>query len=598
MCGLVASFNPLGVNTGLLVKALGMLKHRGPDNQGYETVSDGKVFLGHVRLKIIDLSDISNQPMFSPCGRYLLVYNGEIYNFKELMGEIGSDWKWRTRSDTEVLLAMYVLYGKKCLDRLSGMFAFVVYDTHQKTLFVARDRFGIKPVYFINENGVFSIASEIPPLLKLIKQVNEDSSMIRTYLETGMYNFDEHTFFDKVFSLKSGHYLDFDCSTGELGLTQWYNFLENVVDLSGYTYGDLVPEVEDRIYSAISSHLVSDVNVGLNVSGGVDSSMLVKQTLKELGAAHLFTQDYDGYSELPWVNKVSEGGVLHVSTLDSDSVEKVLHSEVISQAEPFGGVFVCGYNYLYRNASKNNVTVLLDGNGVDEIFLGYKKYHQLYINEAKTSSDKLSRTIEYETFWKEKPPASKFTNCLAIDGTIPIRADVISNELLTHDAYSVPNVDFFDSDVRNSAATDLLYTKIPRGLRFNDRVSMANSKELRVPFLDHKLAEFAFGIGNKFLLNKKGTKVIFRDILSKKVPASIAYSSKRSVQSPQREWLANQWKNKVTDIINSESFLDRGWVEPDKASKAFSKYIDGDNSNSFFIWQWLNLELWAREYIG
>jgi len=598
MCGLVASFNPLGVNTGLLAKALGMLKHRGPDNQGYKTVCDGKVFLGHVRLKIIDLSDASNQPMVSPCGRYLLVYNGEIYNFKELMNEIGSDWKWRTRSDTEVLLAMYVRYGKKCLDRLSGMFTFVIYDTHKKTLFIARDRFGIKPAYFTNENGQFSISSEIPPLLKLIEQVNEDSSMIRTYLETGMYNFDEHTFFDNVYSLKAGHYLDFDCSTGKLQLTQWYDFLEHVMDLSKYTYDDLVFETEEKINSAISSHLISDVNVGLNVSGGVDSSMLVKQTLKELKTAHFFTQDYDGYSELPWVNEISDGGTLHVSTLDSDLIDDVLNAEVISQAEPFGGVTVCGYNYLYRNADKNNITVLLDGNGVDEIFLGYKKYHQSYVNEANNDLDRTKRENDYEEFWSEKISGVNSNNCLAIDGTIPVKSGVISSRLLECNAYSVPKIEYFDSKVRNNAATDLLYTKIPRGLRFNDRVSMSNSKELRVPFLDHKLAEFAFGIDNKFLLNKKGTKVIFRDILAKFAPDNVAYSSKRSVQSPQREWLAKQWKNKVTDVINSESFLERGWVDPDKANKAFNQYIDGDNSNSFFIWQWLNLELWAREYLN
>ena len=151
--------------------------------------------------------------------------------------------------------------------------------------------------------------------------------------------------------------------------------------------------------------------------------------------------------------------------------------------------------------------------------------------------------------------------------------------------------------MRQAAAGDLLCAKIPRGLRFNDRISMAHSRELRVPYLDHRLVEFAFGIPTSLLLNRKGGKALFRDILARRAPASVAYARKRSVQSPQREWLAAGWRPMVESVLASKSFASRGWIDPNKARHVYSEYLAGSRENSFFIWQWVNLELWAREYL-
>jgi asparagine synthase (glutamine-hydrolysing) len=247
-------------------------------------------------------------------------------------------------------------------------------------------------------------------------------------------------------------------------------------------------------------------------------------------------------------------------------------------------------------AKSKGITVLLDGNGVDEIFLGYKRYHQIFVQSAKNEFEKSKRSLDYESFWGEavKSPSEG----RSIDGTSGLRPNVISNHFLENVEPLKPiKVQGFADPVRYAAAEDLLHAKIPRGLRFNDRVSMAHSRELRVPFLDHRLVEFAFGIPTEKLFGSKGTKLIFRNLLARKASDNVAYAAKRSVQSPQREWLAKDWRRLVESILSSDSFRERGWFSVEEAKNAYKAYLSGDNENSFFIWQWINLELWAREYL-
>lgn len=598
MCGIIAAFDKHGINQSRLAGALSDLRHRGPDAQRFEVLDKGRLFLGHARLKIIDMSDDANQPMVSPCGRYTLVFNGEIYNYRQLREEVQGGWPWRTQGDTEVLLALYARMGPDCLNLLNGMFAFAIHDRVDNTLFVARDRFGIKPLYFVRSRAGWSFASEIPALLRQMDQVKPDLRTIRTYLETGIYDFGAPTFFEGVSALEAGCWMQIDLQSGQEAKGRWYNLLDHIPDLSGLTENDLVDETERLVRTAISDHLVADVAVGLNVSGGVDSSMLVRMAIAQLGHAHLFTQDYEGYSEEPWVREIAHGGMLHIQRLALVDIDASLRAVVRCEGEPFGGVSVCGYDFLYRAAQAEGVTVLLDGNGVDECFLGYKKYHQMYL---QTCANEIRAETEhgYMAFWGEQYAGAKLAkrSIVAIDGTVPIFPGAISQALTDcAELYSIPRVSHFEDAVKNAAATDLLYTKIPRGLRFNDRVSMAHSRELRVPYLDHRLVEFAMGVPTQLLLNVKGTKAIFRQAAARHMSSKVAYAPKRSVQSPQREWLASGWRPMVETILNSESFNDRAWIDPGKAQRAYAEFVRG-GENSFFVWQWINLELWAQTYL-
>ena len=595
MCGLIIAWDPAGLVGAPLAAALADLRHRGPDAQATVWRDDRRLHFGHARLKIIDVSDGSNQPFISPCERWAIVFNGEIYNYLALRSEIGDRWQWRTRGDTEVLMAAWSLWGSACLDKLVGMFAFAIHDMQTNELSLVRDRFGIKPLYRAKVGEAFFFASEIPPLLRFMPNIQADNSTILTYLQDGLYDYGNHTFFSGIESVAPASLETINLKTSAISVRQWYSLPEHVPDLSGASEDELLDRADVLIEQAIQSHLVSDVSVGLNVSGGVDSTMLVRGTLAELGHAHLFTQNYEGYSELPWVSEISEGGTLHVANLDLSSINGYLPQTVRSQAEPFGGTLVCGYNALYELARQEEVTVLLDGNGVDEVFLGYKRYHQIYVASATSTSERELLAAEFEAFWGERPKA--IIAGAAIDGTDGLRPQVITAQLRACSPHvGTVQAEFF-SPVRQAAADDLLRTKIPRGLRFNDRVSMAHSRELRVPFLDHRLVEFGFGIPEKFLFGAQGSKLLFRKLLAKRAPDSIAFAAKRSVQSPQREWLADGWHGLVEEILSSDSFRSRGWIDPDRARYEYEAYLRGSQENSFFIWQWLNLELWARSFL-
>ncbi len=594
MCGILAVWNPCGDSEHILNKAVLDLKHRGPDVQKTIYLENKKIFLAHTRLKIIDISDNANQPFFSPCGRWVLIYNGEIYNFKEIKIEIGDRWLWKTKSDTEVLLAAWTVWGKGCLNKLIGMFAFIILDNKSSKFILVRDRFGIKPLYKYLTKSFMAFSSEIPPLLRFQKQVSANNNTIRSYLEYGSYDYSEKTFFNGIDSVLPGTITEISLYSNHQKSEKWYDISNNLKP-NHMSEEEIILQTEKLISQSILSNLVSDVNIGLNVSGGVDSSMLVRKTIKHLGHADLFTQNYPEYSELPWVQEISEGGTLNVEHLTFQKINNFLHDTIKSQAEPFGGVFVCGYNSIYKAASLKNIRVLLDGNGVDEIFLGYEKYHQLYVHLSKENKHFKKIKKDFLDFWGYEP--KPFRKLSSIDGSNGIQPTAIHDNLLKTNPHSLPIIDYIDNPIKKLAVEDLLYYKIPRGLRFNDRVSMFHSCELRVPFLDHRLVEFALSIPNNLLLNELGSKVIFRKVLSKFTSNKIAFAKKRSIQSPQREWLSGEWKEMVQNILGSKSFADREWINPKIAKSMYLDYLEGKMNNSFFIWQWINLELWARIFI-
>ncbi len=553
---------------------MALLAHRGPDASNVWFSEDRRLALGHNRLKIIDLSDDANQPMLSRDGRYALIYNGEIVNYRNVRAAYRGSWQFRTNSDSEVLLATFAERGVAAMDDWVGMFAFALYDRERNRLHLVRDRFGIKPLYWTRlPDGGIAAASEIPPLLKLLRQVAADEDTIRTYLETGLYDIGARTFFAGIHAIEPGCLGEVDLTSGAVVERRWYHLGKHIAELSNVSESELIERGTALVETAIRDHLIADVRVGLNVSGGVDSSVLVRVTAPEIGDLHVFTQDFEPpYSEGPWVRKVADGAKLHLCTLGRREIEAKIDWTVRRQAEPFGGVPVIGYDAIYQAADAEGVTVLLDGNGVDECFLGYTKY-------------------------ADGPAATKLGR--AIDGSQAVAGDAVSPRL-KRDAAIAALPDYrvhFAEPAKAAAAFDLLTAKIPRGLRFNDRMSMGHSKELRVPFLDHRLAEFAFSVPSRHLLAGGHTKSLFRTIARKWIPAEVANAEKRSVQTPQREWLGKDWQPLVLDVLRSPSFAARGWVDPDRAEAIYADYTAGNHDNSFFVWQWINLEYWARAFL-
>ena len=280
----------------------------------------------------------------------MLVYNGEIYNFKEIKNKIKDRWIWKTKSDTEVLLAAWILWKEKSLKKFVGMFSFVIYDQKSKNIYAARDRFGIKPLYYHYKNSELILSSEIKPILKYVNKSEANLPSIRTFLELGLYDHSKDTFFKDIYSLLPGTLMHYNIERNALKIEKWYNFSSQVPNLKKLTMEEILTHTEKLLSQSIESHLVSDVPVGLNISGGVDSSMLFKLSLNSLKNPFLFNLNYKGYEELNWINQFSKGYNLNIIDLDSKTIFENLKETVFSQNEPFGSLFVCGYNVLYKEA--------------------------------------------------------------------------------------------------------------------------------------------------------------------------------------------------------------------------------------------------------
>jgi len=572
-------------------------KHRGPDFTGKYIAKE--IVLGHNRLKIIDLSEAANQPFYSEDKRYVLIFNGEIYNYLELKAELNNEYDFKTSSDTEVLLAAYLKWGPACLSEFNGMFAFVLWDNQEKKLFAARDRFGVKPFYYhCNQNELY-FASEIKALhaAEIPKTPNE--KVWASYFAFGSYGNPDETFWEGIQQLPGGHFLNFShqqCQTElspprarrgvkvlnkrkNLTIEKWYFFEKEVAkQQKNLSYNEAKEQYLALLKDSIKLRFRADVPVGFNISGGLDSSVLLAlvnayrchsepvEELKSIKAYTFYTNNPD-YDELPWVEQMisKTNNPLTKVLLKAGEVPAYANKMTWHQDEPYGGIPTLAYAKLFEQARKDKVLVLLDGQGMDEQWAGYDYYTQQ--NEA---------TIQGVT-------------------DSPFKTKVLLKAFLKKaekPVYPKP----FKEEVLNKQYRDLFYTKIPRALRFNDRISMAYSTELREPFLDYRLVEFAFSLPLAFKIKDGVTKFMLREIASEYLADGLVFAPKRALQTPQREWLGDELKEFVNlqleKIIVNDS---QNWFDKRALMQEWQNYLKGDNDSSFHIWQWVSLSLILNE---
>lgn len=571
MCGIAGIFGK-GWRPEDLTAMVASQRHRGPDGENFYLDPDKDAGLGHNRLSIIDLSDNGRQPMVSEDGNQVIVLNGEIYNYIELRTELESGYNFRSKSDTEVLLAAYRRWGKDCLDHLIGMFAFIIWDENEKAAFAARDRFGVKPLYYHQKiDGTLLISSEIKALHKggVPRIVNEKTWA--TYLTYGLYEHSLETFWKEVHTLPGGHYLTWQ--NNQTAMRKWYDVAERIGD----EY-DLRSDVDVREeYFALMKESVklrfrSDVPVGINLSGGLDSSSLlglvheVKGRDSDVKAFTFITGDAN-YDELPWVERMlaKANHPLVKCKLEPADVPALAESVQYYQDEPFGGLPTLAYAKLFEKAKEHRVTVLLDGNGMDEQWAGYDYYR------AATNGNQPS----------------------LIQGTSenPVRPDCLLPEFRAMaEPMEFPAV--FPDKLRNTQYRDAVRTKIPRAMRFNDRISMRASRELREPFLDHRLFELALRQPPERKIKDGTGKKMLRDIVAGFVPSNLSLAPKRALQTPQREWLRGPLREWAESRIGAGldgpygDYFDHAAVLGETEA-----FFQGGSDNSFYIWQWLSLGL-------
>lgn len=561
MCGIAGIVG--SYNENQLDKMLESQHHRGPDATA-KYFDSGFCALGHNRLAIIDLSDEANQPFTDNSGRYVVVFNGEIYNYIEIKATLRDQYNFKTQSDTEVLLASFIVYGKSCLEKLNGMFAFAIWDNQEKKLFASRDRFGVKPFYYTLLNNTFYFSSEIKALhaVGIAKKPNE--KIWASYFAFGSYGMPDETFWLDIAQLPGGHFLEFE--NQNLNIKKWYCFEEEVAKQpKNLTFDQAKKQYVALLKDSINLRFRADVSVGFNVSGGLDSSVLLalvnlQDDNSKINAYTFYTNNSD-YDELPWVEIMiaqTKNPLVKV-LLQADEVPALTQKMQWHEDEPFGGIPTLAYAKIFEQARKDNVLVLLDGQGMDEQWAGYDYYTQN--NEATIQGVQDS----------------------------PYKMNMLSDSFLEKaikPSYPKP----FSDEVLNKQYRDLFYTKIPRALRFNDRISMAFSTELREPFLDYRLVEFAFSLPLDYKIKNGISKFILREIAAEYFVTELAFAPKRVLQTPQREWLHKDLKEWVNNcFIELENSVYASWFSKESLQKELKSYFEGNIQSGFHIWQCISL---------
>lgn len=582
MCGIIgllsSSYEDQDELQHILARAIDKVSHRGPDDFGIEFFANKNISLsqtqilalGHTRLSIIDLSAAGHQPMHSSNGRYVIIFNGEIYNYSELREELKSSGSiFCSNSDTEVLLAAWERWGHECMRRLNGMFSFAIYDKEDRTLALVRDAFGIKPIYYSKSQiyGRWAFASELPPLLEMLP-VHPALNLQRAYdyLAFGSYDEQQETLFENIVQLPPGHWLKVSLDDGSFAepIRWWW---PNIEENTSLTFIDAVEKLREIFLKNIRLHLRSDVPIGAALSGGVDSSAVVcaMRYLEPDMPIHTFTyvSSDDVVNEEKWADIINSyiGAISHKVKPSSLDLAKDLDTLILTQGEPFGSTSIYAQYRVFQAARDTGITVTLDGQGADELLAGYSGYPHARIRSLLDKHDYL-KAVKFLYSWSKWPGRRKRqATFIAIRALLPrslvkpLRKILSTrsspwldqNWLLEHgisgrSARSTPNVNISWVHGRHLSATlrDAINGYgLTALLRHGDRNSMHWSIESRVPFLTIELAEFLLSLPEEYLLSSNGeTKAIFREAMRGIVPDAILdRKDKVGFETPEQTWL-------------------------------------------------------------
>lgn len=622
MCGIAGivrvSPDAPPIDRGRLLRMRDALAHRGPDDAGL--VIAGDAGLAHRRLSIIDIGG-GHQPITNADRSAWLVFNGEIYNFRELRAELaGRGCRFETRSDSEVLLRAYEVFGERCVERLRGMFAFAVWDVRRQHLFLARDRLGIKPLYYAERGGELLFASEVKALVAAGIRPRLDTSVLPEYLAT-RFVAGGRTFFQGVRKLLPGTTLGW---TRDGGFTErrYWRLPEAVVD-PGLTLEQCAAEVRERLEDAVRCHLVSDVPVGLFLSGGLDSSGLAGIMATMVDAPiHTFSVGFAeaGFSELAYARTVAQsvGAVHRDVTLSAGDFFSALPGLVWHEDEPIAFPSSVPLNFVSRLA-RADVKVVMTGEGADELFLGYNRYRVTALNErlgrwwraalpdgaraaagrAVASLPALLRRYAQRSFLVPERNGVRGLFC----ENFSVFGDAQRDALLG----GAPDADPHASALAAYAAAPggtlerLAYadlqTYLVELLMKQDQMSMAASIESRVPFLDHQFVEFAAALPARYKVKGWTTKAVLRKALAPLVPRAVLRRPKMGFPVPVGSWLRGAWWPLVEEFVLSERAQARGLFAPEVVAGIADAHRRGAWNHGDRLWLLVNLEMWQRVFV-
>ncbi len=596
MCGIVGvyKFYSKDVDESELNKMVSIQTHRGPDDSKTWVHPEQKIGFGHNRLRIIDLSENASQPMTYQ-GLYTITYNGELYNYKPLKEKLQQKgYQFKSQSDTEVILALYAEYGIDCLPMMDGMFAFGIWDEKNQKLFCARDRFGEKPFHYHYSaaQGVFTFASEIKTLFASgLVEKDFNYRMLYHFLANEMmenpFNFEE-TFYENIFRLEAAHYIIID-DTGRMQKKKYWQL--NAETNHQITEQQAIEKFQEIFFDSIKTRMQADVPFGTSLSGGLDSSSIlcaVRELYKgdDLKAFSARFED-PKLDEGKFISMVADNSkVQSIQTTPNektflDSVEKILYY----QEEPFSSASIVAQWEVMKLAAENGVKVLIDGQGSDEYLAGYTHFHftmlrQLFLNNRKeffqemnAFKNNINKDFSLDTsFYLQAYFPKSYHNAMQMKA---ITFGSEKNKYLSRDfLYQYqekrnPFVQF--NSLKESTNFSTTQYGLHKLLRFADRSSMAHSIEVRLPFLNHNLVEFAHSLPSHLLIKNGWSKYILRKSMEPYLPQEITWrKDKLGFQAPQLNWLksntiqpvmneATQWL-KTHSIINKNYKQEHSWL--------------------------------------
>ncbi len=597
MCGILGIYHKQ-TDRETVKRCLDTIVHRGPDGEGIWQEED--VSLGHRRLAIIDLSDLGTQPMSDPSGRYQIVFNGEIYNFLELKKELEAlGYVFHSGSDTEVLLQAFLAWGEKCMDRLNGMWSFAIYDREKRSVFLCRDRFGVKPLFYTelkrpDGEYAFAFASEMKALLPLLSEMKINRRVVCHPERYVHYENTEECVFEDIRRFPSGSYAFADRKG--MRISRYWNTLEHLTDLPA-DYREQTEMFRELFLDACRLRMRSDVPLGTALSGGLDSSSVICSMAKiaQAGAGERINQDWQHayvasfpgttMDETEYARCVTDSLGIPVTFVTIDP------SDIVEQLDQMFYLFEEVYitspipmMLLYKALRKGNTVVTIDGHGADELFGGYPFDFLHAFDDAADKEEKEWVAQAYNGSFphdgsnnsrKEKSALRLYLEYKRKKVTRKLKGDYVAPSALSYPAFR--SLDHLNRVLYASTHENIL----PTLLRNYDHYSMASGVEIRMPFLDHRIVEFAFSVGWKSKLHGGYSKSIIRDAMEGIIPEKIAKRrSKLGFNTPIVEWMQGPLKEYFEDTVSSSDFLNTDLLDPGETARKV-RFVTGNSSATF-----------------
>jgi len=633
MCGIVGAFLKEETKNFPIKEMADAIRHRGPDDEGYallnpqdgciehrrgkdthaslelasieQSWNDGtRLVLGHRRLSILDLSAAGHQPMVDSTGEITISYNGEIFNYLELRRELESAGvQFRSGTDTEVIIEAYKMWGEECQHKFNGMWGFALWDNRKKILFCSRDRYGIKPFYYAQSGKDFFFASEIKPLLllpKVPKKCSEEA--VFDFLVLSLPTREPQTFFEGINSLEPGHSLVVNME-GNVHVQRWYNFPSSL-DKNSYDKAT-IEEFRERLQDSIRLRLLSDVPVGSCLSGGLDSSSIVSMAVEgNKSRFKTFTACYEDerFDERKFMQQVVDRTGVETNYIfpQADGFWKEWPELISAQEEPFGSTSLFAHWCVMREAASQNVHVLLNGQGGDELLGGYPRYFSNRAigelrkgNLAALPSLFQDRRILAYFLFRLSPSFLHKSMTGFVGKSMPyLKPNFLKKHLDRHTEYLGERISSQGS-LTESLRSDFLKFILPSLLRYEDKNSMHYSVEVRLPFMDYRLVEWVFGLEESAKVEKGINKRILRDSMKGILPEAVRMrTDKMGWATPEQQWMSDGRAVYEQFFDNFSGSEISRWVDTKKLKNMMSQNQHCNN----LLWRIINLEMWLRVF--